>query len=121
MFANIKNGQLAKRPFILQKKKKICESFLQILWDEGYITGYSIEDTNSDKLRIVLKYQNNMPVLTNIQILSKPGNRVYWSARQLWEIDSGKIFIIVSTNKGLKTLRDCKKRNLGGEPILIIK
>jgi small subunit ribosomal protein S8 len=121
MFANIKNGQLAKRPFILQRRKKICESFLQILWDEGYITGYSIENNNPDKLRIGLKYQNNSPVITNIQVLSKPGNRVYWSARQLWQIDSGKTFIIVSTNKGLKTLLDCKKSNLGGEPILIIK
>jgi ribosomal protein S8 len=35
MFANIKNGQLTNRSFIIQPKKKICESFLKILWKEG--------------------------------------------------------------------------------------
>jgi len=28
MFANIKNGKLAKKAFVKQKKKKICESVL---------------------------------------------------------------------------------------------
>jgi small subunit ribosomal protein S8 len=121
MFANIKNGQLARRAFIFQKKKTICESFLHILWDEGYILGYSIDSNNPDKLKIALKYQNNSPVINTIQVLSKPGSRVYWSAQQLWKIDSGKVFIIISTNKGLKTLLDCKKCKLGGEPILVIR
>ena len=35
MFSNIKNGQLAKKTFIYQKRKKICEEFLKILWDEN--------------------------------------------------------------------------------------
>jgi small subunit ribosomal protein S8 len=120
MFANIKNGQLARRRFVVQKRKTICEAFLQVLWDEGYILGYKIEVHNPDQLKISLKYQNNRPVINTIQVLSKPGNRIYLSARQLWKIDSGKVFVIVSTHKGLKTLLDCKKCGLGGEPILVI-
>jgi ribosomal protein S8 len=42
MFANIKNGQLDSKKFYFSKRKKICESFLQILWKEGYILGYTI-------------------------------------------------------------------------------
>lgn len=121
MFANIKNGQLARREFVLQKRKTICEDFLQILWDEGYILGYKIDNVNPDKLRISLKYQNSTPAINTIQVLSKPGKRIYWSAQQLWKIDSGKIFIIISTHKGLKTLLECKKYKLGGEPILILR
>jgi small subunit ribosomal protein S8 len=121
MFANIKNGQLSKRAFVYQKRKTICEAFLQILWDEGFITGYKIDPDNPDKLKIVLKYQNNLPAIKSIQILSKPGNKIYWSVRQLWKVDSSNVFIIISTNKGLKTLIECKKLRLGGEPILVIQ
>lgn len=121
MFANIKNGQLARREFIYQKKKVICEAFLHILWNEGFILGYKTDAQNPDLIKIALKYQNNLPAISNIQVLSKPGNRIYLSVKQLWKIDSSKIFIIVSTTKGLKTLLECKKYKLGGEPILIVK
>jgi ribosomal protein S8 len=67
MFANIKNGQLAKRNFIFQKEKKLCESFLKILWDEGFILGYKI-DSKKKKLKIFLKYRNNKPVINSYKI-----------------------------------------------------
>jgi len=31
LIANIQNGQLAKKAFVTQKKKKICENILNIL------------------------------------------------------------------------------------------
>lgn len=120
MFSNIKNGQLAKKMFIYQKRKKNCEEFLKILWDEGFILGYKIDPFNSDKLKIFLKYKNEEPVINSIKFITKPGKRVYYSIKQIWEIDSTKNFIIFSTNKGLKTIIDCKKQKIGGEPFLII-
>ena len=50
MFANIKNGQLAKRSYINQKRKKLCELFLNILWTEGFIVGYKIEGKDQGKI-----------------------------------------------------------------------
>lgn len=120
MFANIKNGQLAKRNFIYQTRKNICESFLQIMWDEGFILGYLIDNSNSNKLKIFLKYNEGKPVINSIKIISKPSKRVYWSINQIWKIDSSKNFIIFSTNKGLKSIIDCKKMKLGGEPFIVI-
>jgi len=120
MFANIKNGQLAKKAFIYQNKKKICENFLTILWDEGFIVGYIIDKKNSKKLKIFLKYKNEEPVISSIKLVTKPGKRIYYSIKQIWKLDSNKTFIIFSTNKGLKTIQDCKKLKIGGEPIVII-
>lgn len=120
MFANLKNGQLAKRNFVYQTRKNICESFLKIMWDEGFILGYSIDPMNSNKLKIFLKYNGGKPVINNIKLVSKPSKKVYWSINQIWKIDSSKTFIIFSTNKGLKTIVDCKKLNIGGEPYIII-
>ena len=120
MFANIKNGQLAKRNFIYQTRKKICEAFLQVLWDEGFILSYKIDSNNSNKLKIFLKYNNKKPVINNIKLISKPSKRIYWSLNQIWKIDSSKNFISFSTHKGLKSIVNCKKLKIGGEPFITI-
>jgi small subunit ribosomal protein S8 len=121
MFAHIKNGQLAKRNFIYQTRKKVCESFLKVLWVEGFISGYTVDPINSKKLKIFLKYyRNGKPVINSIELISKPSRRIYWSVHQIWKIDSSKNFIIFSTNKGLKSLLDCKKLKIGGEPFIVI-
>ena len=55
MFANIQNGQIAKKSIITQPRKTICEQILKILWDEGFITGYKISSKNNRKLEIFLR------------------------------------------------------------------
>ena len=120
MFANIRNGQLAKKPYILQTKKKICEAVLNILWDEGFILGYKNDNTNPNNLKIFLKYNKNKPVINKFKSISKPGQRVYYSLKQIWKIDTTKTFLIVSTNLGLKSLADCKKLKVGGEPLAFL-
>ena len=121
MFANIKNGQLAKRSYILQKRKKLCELILNILWTEGFIIGYKVEGKNQKNLKIFLKYvDNGKPSINNIKIISKPGRRISYSLKQIWKIESRKTLIIFSTNQGLKTLSECKKLQLGGEPLITI-
>ena len=121
MFTNIRNGQLAKRSFIYQRKKKLCESFLQILWSEGFILRYRISKKNDKYLKIFLKYSSSgKPTINNIKLITKPGRRVFYSLKQIWKIDSSKNFIIFSTNKGLQTIDSCKKLKIGGEPILVI-
>ena len=120
MFANIRNGQLAKLNFIYHPKKKYCETFLKILWNEGFIIGYKISSKNSKKLKIFLKYKNNQPAINSIKLISKPGRRVYYSINQIWKINSNKSFIIFSTNQGLNSVDNCKKYKIGGEAIIAI-
>ena len=120
MFANIKNGQLTNRNFIIQPRKRICESYLKLLWREGFILGYNIDCTNKNQIKIFLKYKNGKPLINSCRLLSKPSRRIYYSIKQIWKIDSNKSFIIFSTNKGLKSIIECKKLRIGGEPVLII-
>lgn len=117
MFSNIKNAQLSKRAYVYQKRKKDCEPFLKILWSEGFILGYKIEKKN---LKIFLKYKNEEPVISTLTLITKPGNRKFYSAKQIWKLDSNKTCIIFSTSKGLKTIQDCKKLKIGGEPYVLI-
>lgn len=120
MFTNLKNGQLSKRSVIFQKRKKICEAFLKILWTEGFINSYEIDEQNSNQIKIFLKYNKRTPVIQSIKFLSKPSRRIYYSAKQIWKIDSTKSFIIFSTNKGLKSIIECKKLKIGGEPFIVL-
>jgi len=121
MFVNIKNGQMAKKSIIIGPKKNICESFLKILWNEGFINGYKVSSQNNKDLNIFLKYnKNGKPAINSLKFLSKPGQRIYYSSKQIWKLDSSKTFIIFSTNKGLKSINECKKNKIGGEPLLII-
>lgn len=120
MFTSIKNGQLSRRHVIIQKRKKICEKFLNVLWFEGFILGYSMDELNPNNLKIFLKYKNNKPCINSLKFISKPGRRTYYSIKQIWKIDSSKSFIIFSTNQGLKSIIECKKLRIGGEPFIVI-
>jgi len=120
LIANIKNGQDARKSFILQKQKKICNSFLNILWSEGYILGYKTQKNNSNTIKIFLKYNLDKPVINSLKPISKPGHRIYYSAKQIWKIDSSQTFIVFTTNRGLLTCNLCKKLRVGGEPLVSI-
>ena len=117
LFSNIINGQLTKKLSIIQQKTNINLMFLNILWDEGFILGYSIK---TNKLKIFLKYKNNKPVIESIKLISKPGNKIYFNLKQIWKINKVKGTIIISTNKGLMTIQKCKKLKIGGKPYIII-
>lgn len=119
MFITIQNGQLAKKRYVLQTKKKNCELILNFLWEKGFILGY--KNLHSNQIKIFLKYYKGNPVVNKFKLVSKPSRRVYYSLNQLWKINSGKYFLIISTNLGLKSLKDCKKCKIGGEPFVLIK
>lgn len=118
MFSNIKNAQLSRKTIIFCKRKKICESFLKLLWDEGLIIGFKAEGNN--ELKIFLKYIGDKPAIDFIKVISKPSHRIYYSIKQIWKINSSKFILIFSTSKGLKSLLGCKKNNIGGELFVIL-
>lgn len=120
MIANIKNGQSAKRKFVWQTREKKCEALLNILWNEGFIVGYQIDLIQKNKLRIYLKYSDNKPAINAIHCLSKPGRRIYYSINKIWKLTSIRSFIVFSTHKGLKSIIECKKLKIGGEPLIVI-
>lgn len=121
MFTSIKNGQMAKKSVVKGPRKNLCESFLKILWNEGFISGYKVSSQNPQNLEIFLKYsKNGKPAINSLKFLSKPTQRVYYSSNLIWKLDSSKTFIIFSTNLGLKSINECKKNKIGGEPLIII-
>ena len=116
LISNLKNGQLVKKAFVINENSTICRKLLDILWDEGFISGYKILPVN--KLKIYLKYRNGNSIIRSIKVVSKPSLRVYYSVRELQRLKS---FLILTTHKGIKTISNCKRLNVGGEPLVMIK
>ena len=120
MFTHIQNGQISKRNFILQPRKKICEVFLRILWKEGFILGYKILKKNPEKIWIFLKYKDGKSAINNIKTISKPGRQIFYSINDIWKIRNNNSLIIVFTSIGVKSITECKKCKIGGEPFILV-
>ena len=116
---NLNNSQIARRNFIFEPKTKLIVSFLNILWNEGFIFGYKLYGTNSNLLKIFLKYKKNKPVINSIKLFYNSGGN--YKLSQLWKLDAKKNLIILNTSKGLMTIQDCKKNQIGGQPLFMVK
>lgn len=123
MISSIKNGQLSKKSYIVLKQtnRQLCESVLNVLWDEGFILGYKhINVVPKKTLKIFLKYKKGVPAINTIKMISKPSLAVCFSLKNLWKFDSNQGTLILSTNKGVMSANECKKFKLGGRALIIV-
>lgn len=121
LVAAIKNGSIAKKQTIVHYNKKINVQVLNVLWENGYILGYRKNPDNPLKLNIFLKHDQKTSGIKNIKSISKPGNRIYCSLSNLWKIHSTNSLVIISTNLGIKSLDECRRLKVGGEPLILIR
>ena len=119
--ANLKNGQISRRNFIYQPKTKITIAFLNILWNEGFILGYKIDNINLNQVKVFLKYKKGIPAIQLIKFIYKPSRNISYSTAQLWKFDFKKSLIILTTPKGLMTSYECLNTRTGGKPLFLIK
>lgn len=118
MLTKIKNGQLTKKLFIVEEKIKNSEKCLKLLWTNGFILGFK---NINNKLLIYLKYISNKPAINFIRMMRKHNKKIYLSVKQIWKLAmNNSKFCLIATNKGFKSLKECKKANIGGRLIMII-
>ncbi|MCB1496589.1 MAG: 30S ribosomal protein S8 [Bauldia sp.] len=116
MLTRIRNAQMRKKSSVSSPASKLRESVLDVLKSEGYIRGYStVEEDGRSELRIELKYYDGMPVIREIERVSRPGRRVYSSVRTIPRVASGLGVSILSTPKGVLSDSDAREQNVGGE------
>jgi small subunit ribosomal protein S8 len=121
MLTRIRNGQSADKTVVQMPSSKGKVAIAKVLKDEGYITGYSVDD-NAGKpvLNIDLKYYQGQPVIDEIKRVSRPGLRIYKNKDELPRIQNGLGIAIVSTSKGVMTDREARAANQGGEVICTV-
>lgn len=119
MLTRLRNANLALHDTVEMPSSKLKEALAGILRQEGYITDFSSEDDPNRpgrKLTIELKYTaDRKRTISGIKRISKPGLRVYSRSKAVPRVLLGMGIAVVSTNDGLMTDREARKRNVGGE------
>jgi small subunit ribosomal protein S8 len=101
---------------------KINKEIGKLLVNEGFIDDLKEESTDGKKwLSASIKYERRIPVLTDVEVISKPSLRVYGDIKKINEIKKrGKRRVIISTSQGVMTSEEAEKKGVGGEILFAI-
>lgn len=122
MLTRIRNASDSKHASVDVPASKMKKAIANILLDEGYIKSFEeIKDDTQGIIRITLKYdEKGAKVIAGLKRISKPGLRVYASKDELPKVLNGLGIALISTSKGIKTDKEARKENLGGEVLAYI-
>lgn len=123
MLTRIRNANTAKHDTVDIPASKMKVAIANILLDEGYIKKYDIvEDGKFSNIRVTLKYgkDKNEKIISGLKRISKPGLRVYANRDELPKVLGGLGIAIISTNEGVVTDKEARKRNVGGEVLAFV-
>jgi len=115
LIIRIKNAYLTKNESLESPYSGYRESVLKKLQDLGYIKGYDVEGEIKKTLHIELAYAKGVGAVTDVQVVSTPGQREYISYKDLKVVMSGMGYSILSTSKGILTNKEARKAKVGGE------
>lgn len=96
------------------RKTKFIKSVAEALEREGFLSEVKEDE---DDLVVRLAYAKKEPIIMRLDLVSKPGLRIYRSVEEL-ESEKGPEIYIISTSKGVLSSSEAIKKNIGGEVIL---
>ena len=123
MLTRIRNANIAKHDTVDIPASRMKISIAEILLNEGYISSYDVVEKDTFKtIHIGLKYANNKNerIISGLKRVSKPGLRVYAGREELPKVLGGLGIAIISTNQGVITDKEARKRNVGGEVLAFV-
>ncbi|MDP3879655.1 MAG: 30S ribosomal protein S8 [Dehalococcoidales bacterium] len=117
MLTRIRNAIMVRHDSVLVPSSKMKLSLARILKEEGFIKDYEVLKGKPHRtIKLVLRYDdNNRPVLSGLERVSKPGLRVYMGRKEIPRVSGGLGIAIVSTSKGVMTGQQAWRQGLGGE------
>jgi small subunit ribosomal protein S8 len=122
MLTRIRNANKAMHDSTTMPTSKMKEEIARLLKEEGYISGYRVDDGESfNTLTIDLKFgRNRERIITDLKRISKPGRRVYARKDRLPRVLGGMGTAILSTSGGLITSKTAEERGVGGEVVCFV-
>jgi small subunit ribosomal protein S8 len=125
MLTRLRNANQAYHDAVTMPYSKLKAGVADILQQEGYITGYNVEEpaegTVGKTLTVTLKYgQNRERSIAGVRRISKPGLRVYAKSTGLPKVLGGLGIAIISTSQGLLTDKQANRTGVGGEVVAYV-
>jgi small subunit ribosomal protein S8 len=114
MLARIQNALMRKKESVEVLNTKINAQILEVLKQEDMIEDFK---EAGRYLEVTLKYEEDQPVITHLQKVSKSGQRIYLSYKDIVPVMNGRGISVISTSKGVMNGAQAKSLNLGGELI----
>lgn len=117
MLTRVRNAISARHPKVDVPASKLKAEIVRIMKEEGYILNFKVAEEGVKKtLKIYLKYgDNNSPVISRIERVSRPGCRVYVGQSDIPRVLGGLGINILTTPRGVMTGRTAHKEGIGGE------
>ncbi|HEY9031863.1 MAG TPA: 30S ribosomal protein S8 [Kangiella sp.] len=120
MLTRIRNGQTAAKKNVAIPASKLKKAIAQVLADEGFIAGFSVEEGTKPTMTVELKYYQGRPVIEELKRVSRPSLRIYKKVDELPKVIGGLGVAIISTSKGVMTDRAARKNGHGGEVLCTV-
>ena len=122
MLTRLRNANQAYHDSAAMPSSKLKTHIAEILQQEGYISGWSVEDAEVGKKLVVdLKFgPSRERSIAGLKRVSKPGLRVYAKKDNLPKVLGGLGVAIISTSSGLMTDRQATKSGVGGEVLAYV-
>jgi len=116
LLTRIRNGRTARHQSVTMPYSKLKEQVARILAEAGFIAGVDVKAAGNFKA-LELALAADPDTITELVRVSKPGRRVYTSAKDIPLVLGGRGLVILSTSNGVMTGREARKKGLGGELI----
>ena len=121
MLTRIRNAQRVEKTEVVMPSSKVKVAIANVLKDEGYIEGFSVNDADGKaQLTVGLKYYAGRPVIERLERVSRPGLRIYKASDSIPSVMNGLGVAIVSTSQGMMTDRKARSTGVGGEVICFV-
>jgi len=116
MLTRIRNAGTARHDYAMMPSSKTKLAIAKILKEEGFINDFELlRDKDQKVIKIQLRYENNQPIISGIERVSKPGLRIYVQHGEIPRVYGGLGITIVSTPKGIMTGHRAYQQEIGGE------
>jgi small subunit ribosomal protein S8 len=116
LLTRIRNGRTARHQSVAMPYSKLKEQVARILAQAGFIADVKVQAAGNFK-SLELTLPDDPETITALVRVSKPGRRVYTSAKDIPLVLGGRGLVILSTSGGIMTGREARKKGLGGELI----
>ena len=117
MFNRISNALRRRHATVQMPASKLKAEVARVLQKEGFIQSVDrVTEDGLPVLRLHLRYQEGeVPMITGIRRISKPGKRVYVRRSRIPNVMGGMGVAILSTPKGVMTGARARQLGVGGE------
>jgi small subunit ribosomal protein S8 len=111
LITRIRNASMAGKTSTVVPASKIKSEILKVMKEKELIADFQ----KGEEQMIIISLHPNKEL--SLKRISKPGQRIYRKAKELFPVLRGYGISIISTSQGVMTGEEAKKKGLGGELI----